>query len=37
VLSPSAEAFRAFVIDHAETWLADHDRPWLEPEAVVAA
>jgi LysR family transcriptional regulator, low CO2-responsive transcriptional regulator len=36
VLSPAAEAFRAFVVERAETWLADHDRPWLEPEAVVA-
>lgn len=30
VLSPAAEAFRYFVIEHGETWLAAHDRPWIE-------
>jgi LysR family transcriptional regulator, low CO2-responsive transcriptional regulator len=33
VLSPAAEAFHSFVIEHAETWLADHDRPWLDAPA----
>ncbi len=33
VLSPAAEAFRYFVIEHAENWLAEHDRPWLAPKA----
>lgn len=30
VLSPAAEAFRYFMIEHAENHLAHHDRPWLE-------
>ena len=30
VLSPAAEAFRYFMIEHAENHLAQHDRPWLE-------
>jgi hypothetical protein len=30
VLSPAAEAFRYFMIEHAENHLASHDRPWLE-------
>jgi LysR family transcriptional regulator, low CO2-responsive transcriptional regulator len=33
VLSPAAEALRYFIIEHGETYLAAHDRPWLEPAA----
>jgi len=29
VLSPSAEAFRYFVLEHGEAHLAEHDRPWV--------
>ncbi len=36
VLSPAAEAFRYFVIEHAENWLAEHDRPWLGTAVVNA-
>lgn len=31
VLSPAAEAFRYFLLEHAEPWLAAHDRGLLEP------
>ncbi len=30
VLSPAAEAFRYFMIEHAENYLAEHDRRWLQ-------
>jgi LysR family transcriptional regulator, low CO2-responsive transcriptional regulator len=29
VLSPAAEAFRYFILEHGEAHLAAHDRPWL--------
>lgn len=29
VLSPAAEAFRYFILEHGETHLAEHDRPWV--------
>ncbi len=29
VLSPAAEAFRYFIIEHGEAFLAEHDRPFL--------
>jgi DNA-binding transcriptional LysR family regulator len=29
VLSPAAEAFRYFILEHGENHLAAHDRPWL--------
>ena len=29
VLSPSAEAFRYFILETGEAYLAEHDRPWL--------
>ena len=29
VLSPAAEAFRYFILEEGETYLAAHDRPWL--------
>jgi DNA-binding transcriptional LysR family regulator len=29
VLSPAAEAFRYFILEHGEHHLAAHDRPWL--------
>ena len=28
-LSPAAEALRYFILEHGETWLAEHDRPWM--------
>lgn len=31
VLSPAAEAFRYFMLENAEDWLARHDARWLEP------
>ncbi|MBL0148195.1 MAG: LysR family transcriptional regulator [Ideonella sp.] len=34
VLSPAAEAFRYFILEHGEAHLAEHDRPWLGPSAV---
>jgi DNA-binding transcriptional LysR family regulator len=37
VLSPAAEAFRYFMIEHAENHLAEHDRPWLEALATATA
>ena len=30
VLSPAAEAFRYFILEEGETYLAAHDRPWLD-------
>lgn len=33
-LSPAAEALRYFLLEHGETWLADHDRPLLNPRTV---
>jgi LysR family transcriptional regulator, low CO2-responsive transcriptional regulator len=30
LLSPAAEALRYFILEHGETHLAEHDRPWLE-------
>jgi DNA-binding transcriptional LysR family regulator len=29
LLSPAAEAFRYFILEHGEAHLAEHDRPWL--------
>jgi len=29
LLSPAAEALRYFFLEHGETYLAEHDRPWL--------
>jgi len=29
VLSPAAEAFRYFILEHGEAHLAEHDRPWV--------
>lgn len=29
VLSPAAEAFRYFILEEGEAFLAEHDRPWL--------
>ncbi|MEX8494553.1 LysR family transcriptional regulator [Sphaerotilus sp.] len=37
VLSPSAEAFRYFILEEGEHHLAAHDRPWLEPVAHATA
>jgi DNA-binding transcriptional LysR family regulator len=33
VLSPAAEAFRYFMLERAEPFLAEHDRPLLHPGA----
>jgi LysR family transcriptional regulator, low CO2-responsive transcriptional regulator len=33
VLSPAAEAFRYFILEAGEAYLAEHDRPWLHPGA----
>jgi LysR family transcriptional regulator, low CO2-responsive transcriptional regulator len=30
ILSPSAEAFRYFILEEGETYLAEHDRPWMQ-------
>ena len=30
LLSPAAEALRYFILQHGETYLAEHDRPWME-------
>jgi DNA-binding transcriptional LysR family regulator len=30
VLSPAAEAFRYFILEEGETYLAEHDRPWMQ-------
>jgi DNA-binding transcriptional LysR family regulator len=30
VLSPAAEAFRYFILEEGEGYLAEHDRPWLD-------
>jgi hypothetical protein len=35
LLSPSAEAFRYFLIEVGETYLAEHDRPWVKTTAPV--
>jgi DNA-binding transcriptional LysR family regulator len=29
LLSPAAEALRYFILEHGETFLAEHDRPWM--------
>ncbi len=29
VLSPAAEAFRYFILEEGEAYLAEHDRPWI--------
>jgi LysR family transcriptional regulator, low CO2-responsive transcriptional regulator len=29
VLSPAAEAFRYFILEEGEAYLAEHDRPWM--------
>ena len=29
LLSPAAEAFRYFILEEGETYLAEHDRPWM--------
>jgi DNA-binding transcriptional LysR family regulator len=31
MLSPAAEALRYFILEHGESYLAEHDRPWMEP------
>jgi DNA-binding transcriptional LysR family regulator len=31
LLSPAAEALRYFIIEHGESFLAEHDRPWMQP------
>lgn len=31
LLSPAAEAFRYFILEEGETYLAEHDRPWMSP------
>jgi LysR family transcriptional regulator, low CO2-responsive transcriptional regulator len=36
VLSPSAEAFRYFILEEGENHLAAHDRPWMEQPARTA-
>jgi len=30
ILSPAAEAFRYFILEEGETYLAEHDRPWMQ-------
>jgi DNA-binding transcriptional LysR family regulator len=30
LLSPAAEALRYFILEHGESYLAEHDRPWME-------
>lgn len=30
LLSPAAEAFRYFILEEGETYLAEHDRPWMQ-------
>jgi DNA-binding transcriptional LysR family regulator len=35
LLSPAAEAFRYFLIEVGETYLAEHDRPWVMTSAPV--
>ena len=37
MLSPAAEALRYFILEHGETWLAEHDRPWMGGAAGAAA
>ena len=38
VLSPAAEAFRRFMLEHGQAHLAEHDRPWVAtPTPVIAA
>jgi LysR family transcriptional regulator, low CO2-responsive transcriptional regulator len=37
VLSPAAEAFRCFMLEHGEAYLAEHDRPWVGSGATGAA
>lgn len=34
VLSPAAEAFRYFILEEGEAFLAEHDRPWVTPVPV---
>lgn len=31
LLSPAAEALRYFILEEGEAFLAEHDRPWLQP------
>jgi DNA-binding transcriptional LysR family regulator len=33
MLSPAAEALRYFILEHGETYLAEHDRPWMPTPA----
>jgi DNA-binding transcriptional LysR family regulator len=33
ILSPAAEAFRYFILEEGEAFLAEHDRPWIQPAA----
>ena len=37
LLSPAAEAFRYFILEEGEAWLAAHDRPWIGPGPETAA
>ena len=37
VLSPAAEAFRYFILEEGEAYLAAHDRPWMSGLAAKAA
>ena len=37
LLSPAAEAFRYFILEEGEAWLAAHDRPWIGPGPEAAA
>lgn len=37
LLSPAAEALRYFILEHGETYLAEHDRPWLGMHAEAAS
>ena len=34
VLSPAAEALRYFILEHGETFLAEHDRPWMNASSI---
>ncbi|MFM2067652.1 MAG: hypothetical protein RLZZ584_2561 [Pseudomonadota bacterium] len=36
VLSPSAEAFRYFLLEAGEPYLAEQDRPWVTPRTAVS-
>ncbi len=37
VLSPAAEAFRYFILEEGEAYLAEHDRPWLQGSSAPTA